>query len=305
MDQYIVNLVDNHPVTTNCFDMDIVLESGCANGSFHIGCLLYISLLERKNIVKVKRISGSSVGAIAGFYYILNALTDFKNDYKKIRACFKKKLNYSILKTILEKKIETFTNETLENFNNKLFIVFHDIEEKKQIVKNTFSSKEDLLSALLKSCHIPYLANDKFFYIENNKKYFDGGIPYIFPERGSEDNKILYINISRMNKLNKLFCTNKERNNYGRLLEGALDAHEFFLYKRRSKFCSYVNEWKILDFALLRLKQLIFKLIFYFLLMLYFLGKKIMPFISEYYFVQTLLPVFIHLYRDILLFYCL
>ena len=104
MDQYIVNLVDNHPVTTNCFDMDIVLESGCANGSFHIGCLLYISLLERKNIVKVKRISGSSVGAIAGFYYILNALTDFKNDYKKIRACFKKKLNYSILKTILEKK---------------------------------------------------------------------------------------------------------------------------------------------------------------------------------------------------------
>ena len=32
--------------------------------------------------------------------------------------------------------------------------------------------------------------------MEDNKAFFDGGIPYIFPERSAEDNRILYINIS-------------------------------------------------------------------------------------------------------------
>ena len=305
MDQYIINLVDNHPKTKDCFELDIVLESGCANGSYHIGCLLYISLLEKKKILKVNRISGSSVGAIAGFYYFINSLPEFKDDYKKIRNCFKKNLNYSILKSILEQKIETLTEDNLKNLSNKLFIVFHDIQEKKQIIKSTFTNKKELLSSLLKSCHIPYLANNELFYMEDNKAFFDGGIPYIFPERSVEDNRILYINISKLNKLNKLLCINKEINNYGRLLEGALDAHEFFLYERNSKFCSYVNEWRIYDFTILRLKQLIFKFFFCFLIIIHFLGQRFFPFISEYYFIQTLSPVFINFYRDFLLFYCI
>ena len=305
MDQYILNLIENHPKTKDCFDMDIVLESGAANGSYHIGCLTYISLLEKKNIVKVNRISGSSVGAIAGLYYFINSLQNFKDDYIKLRNCFKQNQNYSILKKILEDRIKHLTDKDMEKLNNKLFVVFHDVEKKKQIIKSTFNNKEEVVSSLLKSSHLPYIANNKLFYIENDKAYFDGGIPHIFTERGADDNRIIYINISSFNKLKGLFCTNKEINNYGRMLEGALDAHEFFLYERNSKFCSYVNKWKLADFTILRLKQLIFKLLFYFFVIINYMAQKIFPCVSEYYLFQTISPVVGGFYKDFLLFYCI
>ena len=70
----IQNLIDNHPKTNETENMDLVLESGAANGGFHVGCLLYIKSLEKKKIIKIDRISGSSIGAIAGFYYLINSL---------------------------------------------------------------------------------------------------------------------------------------------------------------------------------------------------------------------------------------
>jgi len=303
--EYINNLVENHPKTKKCIELDIVLESGAANGSYHIGCLLYILLLEKKNILKINRISGSSVGAIAGFYYFINSLQEFKDDYIKIRECFKQNLNFSILKTILEKKINSLSEEELNQLNNRLYIVYHDVQQKKQILKNTFTDKKELLSTLLKSCHIPYLVNSEMFYKEDDKEYFDGGIPYIFHERERGEKKILYINISKINKLSCLFCIKREKNNYGRLLEGALDAHEFFIYEKNSKFCSYINEWKMTDFTILRLKQLVFKLLFYFIIIIHFVGKNIFPYISKYYFIQMLTPIFINFYYDFLLYYCL
>ena len=70
--ELIQNLVDNYPKTNKIEHINIVLESGAANGGFHIGCLLYVKALERKGILRVDKISGSSIGAIAGFYYFKN-----------------------------------------------------------------------------------------------------------------------------------------------------------------------------------------------------------------------------------------
>ena len=67
--------------------LDLVLESGAANGSY-IGCLLHIGT-ERKS-KRIDRISGSSIGAIASLYYLTDTLDDFIEDYKSKCECFKR-----------------------------------------------------------------------------------------------------------------------------------------------------------------------------------------------------------------------
>ena len=301
----ISNLAENYPKTDECLEMDIVLEGGAANGSYHIGCLLYIKLLEKKNILKINRISGSSIGTVAGLYYLTDTLEDCIEVYKKLRESFKKDLNASILKSILEEKINKLTDEDINNLNDKLFIVYHDISQRKQVMINKFTEKKELLSSLLKSCHIPFLSQNSLFYIDDEKEYIDGGVPYIFSEREIGEKKILYIEICKYGKLNGMFCVKKEKNNCGRLLEGALDAHEFFLYKKPSKFCSFVNNWGMKDYVLLRFKQLIFKFMVYCIILFNLIGKKCFPYLPDIYIIQFFSPIFFNFYRDFLLFYCL
>jgi hypothetical protein len=302
---YLQNLVDNHPKTNDVMDMDIVLESGAAAGGFQVGCLLYINSLEEKGILKINRISGSSIGAVVGFYYFTKSLQDFLEDYTKLRDCFKQKLNVDILKGILEEKINKLTSKELENLNERLHIVYHDVEKKEQTMINTFTQKKELLSSLLKSCHIPFLTSSSMFYVEDGKEFYDGGIPYIFPERSKSDKKILYVSICNYNKLTSLFSVKKELNPYGRVLEGALDAHNFFLYNSKVRFCSYINDWDMFDYFILRLKQLIFGTFFYIAINIYYILKFMYPFVSRFLIVQYFSPLIYNIYRDILLFYCL
>ena len=75
--EMISNLAENYPESNKCINLDVVLESGAANGSYHIGCLLYIKELERRDKLKIDRISGSSIGAVAGLYYLVFVLSYF------------------------------------------------------------------------------------------------------------------------------------------------------------------------------------------------------------------------------------
>ena len=86
--QHIKNLVVNLPKEQNLGSIDLVLESGAANGSYQIGCLIYLKELEKQNKVKIDRISGSSIGAISGFYYFTNTLDKFQEDYLLLRLFF-------------------------------------------------------------------------------------------------------------------------------------------------------------------------------------------------------------------------
>ena len=48
--QHIKNLVVNLPQEENLGSIDLVLEAGAANGSYQIGCLLYLKELENQNV---------------------------------------------------------------------------------------------------------------------------------------------------------------------------------------------------------------------------------------------------------------
>ena len=71
--------------------------------------------LEKQNKVKIDRISGSSIGAISGFYYFTDTLDKFQEDYLLLTKCFKEHLNVHILKNILEKKFKKLSEENIKN----------------------------------------------------------------------------------------------------------------------------------------------------------------------------------------------
>ena len=300
----IKNLIDNHPECNEPKIIDLVLESGAANGSYHLGCMMYIKGLEQRNIIKIDRISGSSIGAIISLYYFTNTLDDFFNDYKKLRECFRNNLNVSILKSILKNKIKKLDDITFNTIKTKLFIVYHSVNNKKQIVKTNFIDKNDLLISILKSSHIPYITDNSFFLEDNKDFFFDGGVPHIFSERNSKQ-QIIYIQINNFRNLTGFFSVRKEKNNYGRFLKGALDAHQLFLYKKSGIFCSYIKDWYFFDFLFLRCKRLIMTITFYIFIFLNYILTHFYPFIIDFPFVQNLSTIFINIYKDFILFYCL
>ena len=106
--QHIKNLVVNLPKEDNLGSIDLVLEAGAANGSYQIGCLMYLKELENQNKVKIDRISGSSIGAISGFYYFTDTLDKFQEDYLLLTKCFKEHLNVHVLKKYLKKNLKNY-----------------------------------------------------------------------------------------------------------------------------------------------------------------------------------------------------
>ena len=218
---------------------------------------------------------------------------------------FQKKPKCLRSKDILDKKINKLTDDEFNSLNNKLHITFHDVEKREQIMINTFAEKKDLLHSLLKSCHVPFFTQNSMFYIEDEKEFFDGGMPYIFPERTQTDNKLIYITVSQLDKLKCIFSIKKELNPHERILEAALDTHQFFLHNKKGKFCSIINNWEMKDFLKLRLKQLVFKILFYNAVVCGYIIKKIYPVVSDFRIMHFFSPIVYNFYRDTLLFYCL
>ena len=83
----------------------------------------------------------------------------------------------------------------------------------------------------------------------------DGIYPYIFNERSKHNTgKILYISLTYFKNTHTMFSVKNEINVTGRILEGALDAHKLLCLKQTAHFCSFVHEWTIKDFLILRIK---------------------------------------------------
>ena len=80
---YINQLVNNIPnkylrklqgKTNNPLKVDLVFEGGLFNGSYQIGFLNYIKQMEKKQFLKVERVSGCSIGSVMAFLYFTNIL---------------------------------------------------------------------------------------------------------------------------------------------------------------------------------------------------------------------------------------
>lgn len=216
--------------------VDLILDGGAFSGSYLLGGLLYLSTIT--NHIHISRISGTSVGSLFGLLYLSNLMTKYNHKfYNKFRKCFKKNGDLSVLKHCLNFIKQHISNDFYIKCNNKLYVTYYDIINRKQIIKSIYHSNDDLLKSIYNSCFIPMLIDGK---ISSENKYIDGIIPYIFSE--SHDTPVLFMDL-HSNYLSKMINIKNEKNNHFRILSGILETHHFFMYGS-SNLCRNIYKHK-------------------------------------------------------------
>jgi hypothetical protein len=300
LEKYINNLIDKIPNqfikklqnrTNKPLKVDLVFEAGFFNGSYQLGFLNYIKQMEKKQFLKVERVSGCSIGSIMAFLYFTNiSINDSINFISNIiYKHVKKHYNMNIFNDIFAFFTKQLPNNFLDIINGKLFITYNDISKGKQIVKSTYSSIDELFDIIRCSCYIPYVIDKSIFY---KGKYVDGLYPYIFKPK--KNRKIINVNIINFKKICSLISIKNEKNNMHRVIDGIIDTHTFFSSNFYSNMCSYIDDQTIITklqyFILIKLLQLSVIILHYF----YLLNKLFKKIIKTNYDVKKIFHI---LYR--------
>lgn len=278
--ELINNLAENYPKNKEPLIYNVVLEGGAFNGIYSGGALILVKQLEKKHYLKVNKLSGASVGALISFLYLIDKLDTLPKCFSKLRNSFREEFTFSAIDEIVKEYISELDDETFDTFKDgRLYISYHT-EAGERIIQSKFNDKKDLEQALIKSSHLPYITTKNCYREYDNIKYLDGGTPYVFRDIGEPNGKkfTLYLNNTIWNQY---LVVKKEHNAYGRLLEGALDAHNFMLKNQKGFLCSYVENWNTQDYVILRSKEFIFTTTV--ILMKYFLliNKHLNPYIKD------------------------
>ena len=257
MFDYIVNnLIDNNVnINNNIIEIDLILEGGAFNGAYMLGSLKYIKQLERNKILKVNRISASSVGIILAILYYFDIL-DISFIY--ITKTYKYYKKYGNIKCIHNYVNEIFNIIIKKNIyfdlTDKLYVNYLDIKYGKEIINHKYNDIYELKDCLIRGCHVPTITSNSFTY---NNRFIDAAFPYIF-----HDSPNLYI-ISLSNTPYKIYqmISITDKTYITRFYDGVVQANNFFNNKP-STIMSNVNKWNIYNIFLYRLKKIIFIIIF-------------------------------------------
>ena len=279
----IKNLVSNIEKPKTPMVLDVILEGGAFNGSYEAGVCYFLKELERKDYIKVNRVSGTSIGSIVGTCYLLDKLDDYYNAYNKLREQWKRSLNVGLYKEVLNETLTDISNDALDILNDRLFVTYYDITSKQQIVKSSFDNNEDFKHTIFKSCHIPYISSEELC---EEEFFVDGGLPFIFIDREKEkinQNKdILYVNISTLNILSDCINVSKEVTHDGRILNGILKCYDLFMKNENNDMCSFISKWKIQQYTILRLKQICITLLMYSIILIKYFSSYIHPLLKNF-----------------------
>ena len=226
-------------------EIDLVLDGGAFNGSYLIGALYFLKELENRNLIKIKRISGCSIGSLIGFLYIINKLDLVHILYDILLKNFKEKYNfqnYKQLKKHLSDKIPYDNNDICNKVNNILFIKYNNIETGYKKVKYKYKNIDDIINTIIRSSYVPYLTDGN---VAHKNKYIDGVNPYFFKKR--KNRKILFLDLSGPDKFTYILNIKNEKTNLYRILSGILDIYIFFTKKDETFMCSFVEEWGVIN----------------------------------------------------------
>jgi hypothetical protein len=276
MEDYAAKFINNLPEhllnIQSPIRLDIVLEGGLFNGSFHAGALFFLKEMEIRNIVKVERISGASIGSLMAFLYFSNNLSVISELYHLLYTTFKKTRNLKIIKQLKKILHGKLSENICEQVNKRLYISYYNVTTGKKHIKKKYKTVDVLINTIVKSCFVPYLIDGNMLY-EN--KYVDGINPHIFKKE--QDKKILYVDLFGYDKVSHFFNIKNEKSNDHRMLAGLLDIHNFFVKQHSTSMCSYVDNWNITHHLYYYIKILIEKLCIFFIITMVRV-KQMIPF---------------------------
>lgn len=248
---YIQTLIKNIDSNTVPSEIDLVFDSGALNGFMAYGAAMYIRALEEAKVLRVRRVSGCSAGAMVALMYLINIYYDIDPFFTSLLKHYHAHRNLSEYMVKMREIIDEHLTDDLSELNGRLFITFFDTEKRKQVVVSHYTDRAELIDCLARSSHIPYVSNPIMKYQD---RYVDGVTPYMF-EKG--ERRILFVKLVHMSNVFRLLNVRNETNSYSRVLEGVFDANSFFT-RGRSPMCSYVDTWWRIEFILMRIRIFIF-----------------------------------------------
>jgi hypothetical protein len=277
IEKFIENLPEDFKNNKNPIKLDLVLDGGIFNGSYLAGALYFLKEMEKRNYIKIHRISGCSIGSIVAFIYIIDCLDILESLYDTTIKHLE--LNHN-LNTVLDlhKLLDSHIPDNVcDKVNNKLYITYTNIQKRSKKVKFIYKNKEEIINTIIKSSYIPFLIDGNLLF---KNKYIDGINPYIFKIKN--DRKILYLNLFGYDKIKYLLNIKNEKTNFHRILSGLLDIHNFFIKQTNTSMCSYINEWNILDNSHFFIKKMFEKITIYFICIINLIFKNISIEINDF-----------------------
>lgn len=280
INEYVKKLIDNLPDniknTTKPQVIDLVLDGGAFNGSYLIGALYFLKEMENRNYVKVRRISGCSVGSFIAFMYIIDKLDMFETVCEISMKEFHEKHSFPVVTNIQSHIISLIPHDICAKINKKLYICYYNVEKQTKVVKSTYKSIDHVIDTIIKSSYIPYIVDGNIMY---KKKYVDGITPYIFKTEPGVH--VLHLNLLGIDKIFNVFNIKNEKTITHRALNGLLDIHNFYIKQSDKNMCSYVNDWTMINHSIYNFKLLVEKIIILFIYVLTKLDKYITPYIDN------------------------
>ena len=303
INEYVIKLIENLPDdiknVNEPIKMDLVLDGGIFNGSYHVGALYFLKEMEKRKYIKIERISGCSVGSIVGFLYFIDSLDLMPKLYDLINKEFRQTYNLKLITELKKHLSEHIPNDICERVNGRLYITYNNIKKGTKPVKSVYKDADDIINTIIKSSYIPYLIDGNVLY-EN--KSVDGITPFIFKER---EKKILYLDLFGSDKLGNLLNVKNEKSNYHRILSGLLDIHSFFIKKSNTPMCSYVNDWSYSNICFNHIKTIIERICIYLIHVLIFIKANISEQFKETVLYKILSKISYDVFIIILENYCL
>jgi hypothetical protein len=273
--EYVNKLIENLPdeikTTTTPLVIDLVLDGGVFNGSYLVGALFFLKEMEKRNFIKIDRISGCSIGAIVGFLYFIDRLDLMSKLYSIFHDDFKKCYNLSIIKELKNILAEYIPNDICDKINHKFFISYNNIKKGTKVIKSTYKDTDEIINTIIRSSFVPYLIDGNILY---QNKAIDGITPYVFKVEAGK--KILYLDLFGYDKIGNLLNVKNEKTNYHRILSGLLDIHSFFIKQSSTQMCSYVNDWNISNISFNYIKILVERICILSIHILIYI-KKVVP----------------------------
>ena len=303
INEYVIKLIENLPDdiknVNEPIKMDVVLDGGIFNGSYHVGALYFLKEMENRKYIKIERISGCSVGSIVGFLYFIDSLDLMPKLYDLINKEFRQTYNLKLITELKKHLSEHIPSDICERVNGRLYITYNNIKKGTKPVKSVYKDADDIINTIIKSSYIPYLIDGNVLY-EN--KSVDGITPFIFKER---EKKILYLDLFGSDKLGNLLNVKNEKSNYHRILSGLLDIHSFFIKKSNTPMCSYVNDWSYSNICFNHIKTIIERICIYLIHVLIFIKTNISEQFKETVLYKILSKISYDVFIIILENYCL
>ena len=300
VNKLIENLPDDIKNTKNPLVIDLVLDGGVFNGSYLVGALYFLKEMEKRNYIKVDRISGCSIGSIVAFLYFIDGLDLISDLYTSILNDFKKKHNLEFIKKLKNYLSTRIPDDICSRINDKLYITYNNIKKGTKIVKSNYKNIDEIINTIIKSCYIPYLIDGNILY---DNKCMDGINPYIFNKEVNK--KILYLDLFGFDKIGNLLNVKNEKTNFHRILSGLLDVHSFYIKQSNTQMCSYVNDWSLRNILFNYIKLLFEKICIYIVYFLVYIKKHMSKKIEDSIFYKIFSRVTKEIFVILLETYCL